>query len=227
MSEDYYLNKLYPLQDRVLRLFENTKTDFYLTGGTALSRAYFHHRYSDDLDFFMNASSVFVHQTDLVIEQLQTAGFHLQKGVRSETFSRLFIAEDDVVLKIDLVNDVPFRKDKPRKTALFNNTDNVFNILSNKVSALTRDEPKDIADILIIAQNTKFNWRQIIADAQQKDAGVEEIAVTQTINEFDLTRLLQVNWCIPFEPTVVKQHCEVIAKDILFGRDNSLYLSAS
>ncbi|MDR2095073.1 MAG: nucleotidyl transferase AbiEii/AbiGii toxin family protein [Treponema sp.] len=27
-------------------------THFFLTGGTALSRAYYPHRYSDDLDFF-------------------------------------------------------------------------------------------------------------------------------------------------------------------------------
>jgi len=29
-------------------------TPFYLTGGTALSRGYFNHRYSDDLDLFVN-----------------------------------------------------------------------------------------------------------------------------------------------------------------------------
>jgi predicted nucleotidyltransferase component of viral defense system len=32
---------------------------FYLTGGTALSRAYLNHRYSDDLDFFVNAVNDF------------------------------------------------------------------------------------------------------------------------------------------------------------------------
>ena len=50
----YYEENLYPLQNGVLRAVENCKTRFYLTGGTALSRAYYRHRYSDDLDFFVN-----------------------------------------------------------------------------------------------------------------------------------------------------------------------------
>ena len=54
MQEEYYLNKLYPLQDRVLRIIETQNQGFYLTGGTALSRFYLNHRYSDDLDFFVN-----------------------------------------------------------------------------------------------------------------------------------------------------------------------------
>lgn len=49
----YYLGQLYPLQDKFLRLLERQHAgQFYLTGGTALSRFYFQHRYSDDLDFF-------------------------------------------------------------------------------------------------------------------------------------------------------------------------------
>lgn len=36
---DYYETRLYPLQDGVLRRVEGCKTDFFLTGGTALGRA--------------------------------------------------------------------------------------------------------------------------------------------------------------------------------------------
>ena len=43
---DYYEKKLYPLQDGVLRCVEECKTDFFLTGGTALSRGYYNHRLS-------------------------------------------------------------------------------------------------------------------------------------------------------------------------------------
>ena len=52
-SEKYYTEKLYPLQNGVLSLVKKSKTPFFLTGGTALSRYYFHHRYSDDLDLFV------------------------------------------------------------------------------------------------------------------------------------------------------------------------------
>ena len=47
----YYKDTLYPLQDKVLKLIDSLQTPFYLTGGTALSRCYFNHRYSYDLDF--------------------------------------------------------------------------------------------------------------------------------------------------------------------------------
>ena len=47
---DFYYKILYPIQDRVLEKIQSK--GFYLTGGTPLSRFYFHHRFSDDLDFF-------------------------------------------------------------------------------------------------------------------------------------------------------------------------------
>jgi len=49
-SLDY--KKLYALQDEVLEKVFAVEDEFYLTGGTALSRFYQEKRYSDDLDFF-------------------------------------------------------------------------------------------------------------------------------------------------------------------------------
>lgn len=40
------------LQDKILNLLANKIDDFYLAGGTALSKYYFHHRISYDIDFF-------------------------------------------------------------------------------------------------------------------------------------------------------------------------------
>ena len=51
---DFYFKQLYPLQDQVLSLIRQVDTGFYLTGGTAASRGYLQHRFSDDLDFFVN-----------------------------------------------------------------------------------------------------------------------------------------------------------------------------
>ncbi len=52
--EEHYKGKLYPIQDGVIKIVRDLNLPFYLTGGTALSRFYFNHRYSDDLDFFVN-----------------------------------------------------------------------------------------------------------------------------------------------------------------------------
>jgi predicted nucleotidyltransferase component of viral defense system len=43
------------------------EVDFYLTGRTALSRCYLMHRYSDDLDFFLNPHAGFKSQSKKVI----------------------------------------------------------------------------------------------------------------------------------------------------------------
>lgn len=54
VSGKYYEKSLYPLQNGVLSIVQNAAgTPFFLTGGTALSRYYTHHRYSDGLDFFV------------------------------------------------------------------------------------------------------------------------------------------------------------------------------
>ncbi|MDZ7724261.1 MAG: nucleotidyl transferase AbiEii/AbiGii toxin family protein [candidate division KSB1 bacterium] len=52
--EKYYRESLYPFQDGALKRVNAAETPFYLTGGTALSRHYFDHRFSDDLVFFVN-----------------------------------------------------------------------------------------------------------------------------------------------------------------------------
>jgi len=47
--EKYYRENLYPFQDGILNIVRRLRLPFYLTGGTALSRHYFQHRYSEHL----------------------------------------------------------------------------------------------------------------------------------------------------------------------------------
>ena len=74
MRDDYYQNTLYPLQDKILEIVGKLPVGFYLTGGTALSRAYLHHRYSDDLDFFVNNVPDFKSQVNIIIKALADLG---------------------------------------------------------------------------------------------------------------------------------------------------------
>jgi len=53
-NPDFYFKQLYPFQDQVLKIIRKVETGFYLTGGTAASRGYLQHRFSDGLDFFIN-----------------------------------------------------------------------------------------------------------------------------------------------------------------------------
>ncbi len=71
MDKAFYLNVFYPFQDEVLRILnEEIETGFYLTGGTAASRGYLNHRFSDDLDFFINDDNRFGLWSERVIQKL-------------------------------------------------------------------------------------------------------------------------------------------------------------
>lgn len=134
MPDNYYSDKLYPFQDAVLSEMQSLKTDFYLTGGTALGRCYLNHRYSDDLDFFVNAAPDF---------------------------------------------DVAFHAGTVEMKNGFGRVDSWRNILSNKICAMSRMEPKDYADILYIADTYAFQWQEIIVEAREKDLWVDPLEVSR------------------------------------------------
>ena len=114
-SDDYYTEKLYPFQDGVLRQMKALQTPFFLTGGTALARGYLGHRYSEDLDFFVNDDPGFSEYASRVEESLlaaeETFGWRIDRtgAVRAERFVSLSLLSGDVPLKIDLVKDIAFR----------------------------------------------------------------------------------------------------------------------
>ncbi len=73
MDEQFYSRALYPIQDEVLQIINQVETGFYLTGGTAASRGYLHHRYSDDLGFFVNDEPDFALWVERIIQALQAS----------------------------------------------------------------------------------------------------------------------------------------------------------
>jgi len=194
MHDDYYRNTLYPLQDKVLEIIAKLPVGFYLTGGTALSRAYLHHRYSDDLDFFVNEVPDFKSQVNIVIKALADSDHKIDISVADDGFARIFVFDGDSSLKLDFVNDVPFRKGTPIVTPLFVRTDNLNNILSNKVTALGRYSTKDVVDIVYICQTLKFNWGNIINDASEKDLWVNPINAAEVLEQFPMEKLQEIVW---------------------------------
>lgn len=224
MHDDYYQNTLYPLQDKVLKIVEKLPVEFYLTGGTALSRGYLHHRFSDDLDFFVNAVPDFKLQVNTVIKALANAGHPIDTSVADDGFARIFVFENKMSLKLDFVNDVPFRTGTSVGTPLFIKTDNLNNILSNKVTALGRYATKDVVDIVYICQSLKFNWEAIINDASEKDLWVNPINITEVLEQFPFEKLPEINWIIKSPSTEwFSLQINRIITDILDGSDNSLH----
>lgn len=107
MQSDFYTKELYPLQDKALAALTG-KSAFYLTGGTAVSRFHYGHRFSDDLDFFMNRSNEFKKEADKVFELLKTVFSQVDLSLTDDAFVRIFAIESDVSLKVELINDVGF-----------------------------------------------------------------------------------------------------------------------
>lgn len=222
MQDDYYQNILYPLQDKILEIIGKLPVGFYLTGDTALSRAYLHHRYSDDLDFFVNDVSDFKSQVNTVIKAIADAGHPIDISVADDGFARIFVFDGNSSLKLDFVNDVPFRSGMPIVTPLFVRTDNLNNILSNKVTAIGRYSTKDVADIVYICESLKFSWENIINDASEKDLWVNPINVVEVLEQFPVEKLQEINWMI--EPPSLQwfnSRINQIITDILGGNENS------
>jgi hypothetical protein len=221
MQVKHYLDNLYPLQDTVLNSLRALESTFYLTGGTALGRHYLNHRFSDDLDFFFNRSTNFQKETQSAIEELKKK-FSINLRVESESYVQLMVQTEQLGLKVEFVNDVGYRYGQPISTNLFLRTDHWRNILSNKITALSREAPKDIADIIFLSRKFEFNWQEIVREAGQKDSWINELEISKMLNNFSIEKLSIVNWINNPNYSELENSLKTIAKDILLGGNNSL-----
>jgi predicted nucleotidyltransferase component of viral defense system len=201
---------------------------FYLTGGTALSRFYFNHRFSDDLDLFVNADEKYTSYVENLLSYLEKnksslgISINYERLTKSENYTQLFLSGNEVELKIDLINDIAVYFGEFEIDEKLGKIDNWRNILSNKVSALFRFEIKDYVDIWIISKNKKFNWREILLEAKQKEAGVDPVEIFNLFTSFPFENLGLIKWSSSFDSKEIEKDFSAIAGDIFHGRDNSL-----
>jgi hypothetical protein len=222
MSGNYFIHNLYPFQDSVLKLIMEVDDSFYLTGDTALGRHYLKHRYSDDLDLFVNRNTDFKKLTDVIISRLKQHYRGTEIVLSGEDFARIFIPYNKHRLKMEFVNDVLFHTGEIQVAGFFHRIDSWQNILSNKICALPRGEVKDIADLIFLSMNYRFTWKTVIGYAREKDMWVNEIEVSQMIRRADTQRLKKISWVKEPDYDQLQKICQVIAKDIIAGEENSL-----
>lgn len=174
-NQDHYFNQLYPFQDQVLKIIRETDTRFYLTGGTAASRGYLHHRFSDDLDLFVNDDDRFGLWAERITQALSRPDHDwvCQVLMKEERFVRLNLTTAELQMKIEMINDVPARVGEVQEHPIFGRLDTAENILANKVTALLdREEPKDLADIWGFCCLMNLSLKDAITHAESKAAGV-------------------------------------------------------
>jgi len=207
---------LYQQQDTILTLLSQLDTGFYLTGGTCLHRFYLQRRYSDDLDFFCNDSDLFRDYAREFTDLLKAQSCYTQTVIDTRDFIRFTFGN----LKIDLVNDRVFRLGRTEKSNEHYKIDNIFNILTNKLTAVIgRDEPKDVFDIFSIARHCAFSWSEMVVYSQKKCVFAIDLLVDR-LQSFPVSLLDDI--CVLDKSFLdeVKMGIRGIAEDILNGRDN-------
>ncbi|MEW6664741.1 MAG: nucleotidyl transferase AbiEii/AbiGii toxin family protein [Thermodesulfobacteriota bacterium] len=155
----YYADRLYPLQDSLFGLLSDFwGAGFYLTGGTALSRFYYDHRFSDDLDLFFDGaeydeSRFRVMGTKLVDRIHREHG--LEVTIESEFFKRMFVT-GSVPMKIELVFE-PYRRAGEFTRVRGICLDSKENMAANKISAISgRKMAKDFFDLYYLLREIPF-----------------------------------------------------------------------
>ncbi len=213
----FYQHTLYPLQDHICRL-AGQAGGLYLSGGTCLSRAYFNHRYSDDLDFFYNGhlhpKENFQVEVQELIE-LVAAGFAVEPLISSDYFKRIMVKDQETALKVEFIYDP-----HPHigKFVEWNGclVDSVENIGVNKITAVQdRKTAKDFVDLYFLLQ--KLNLEQLVDDAQQK---IVPLDYENTLLAFSDRRLEGTALMItPLEPEEMNRFgSELIRKLIAHAR---------
>ena len=215
MPAEYYNKIIYPLQDKVIPIFQNSS--FYLTGGTALSRGYYNHRYSDDLDYFVNDHPDFQRISERQIERTGAIFTDMKIALRDINFCRIFVAEEK--LKIEMINDVPSHIGTLVNHPVLGIIDSKENILANKITAIAdRALPKDIVDVFFLLRDG-LDIKQALLNAESKAAGIAPLLVAKILAEFDYSLLdSEIKWVTFVSGKSIKQFMNKLSLAIVEGK---------
>jgi hypothetical protein len=218
MDRNFYLNQLYPFQDQALQVTASIDTEFHLTGGTALSRGYLNHRFSDDLDFFVNDDPRFGLWADRFIYGLgRSTSWTSQVVQREERYVRMNLLQGDLNLKIEMINDVPSRVGKPWLHPTLGRIDTAENILANKITAvLDRNAPRDLADIWGLCCKMGLSLSEAISGAQGKAAGFFPVDLARTLCSVTRSDWELVRWIEAPNPFVFISQVNELGKSLIF-----------
>ena len=193
-----------------------------------MSRGYLNHRYSDDLDLFVNNDPDFQLHIEKILKAFETEGICIDFSEASSlSFMRIFLEKNKSQLnknglKIDFVNDIDVHFGSIQNTEVYYQTDSLRNILSNKYTALYRMSVKDVADICEISKNLAFDWKDIIDEANQKEAGIDLKEVVQIFCSFSDEAIQNVKWTKKIDIVKFRNIMNTVSFDMLKERKNSL-----
>ncbi len=152
MNEIYENDILTTQQKELLILFSQSQLSsaFYLSGGTALSACYLHHRLSEDLDFFSDQDI----SVEIILSFLKSIPAIKDISYERKYDRKIFLLQyqPEQILKIEFTM-YPFERLAPASKFGGVMADSISDILANKLMAMTdRRDPKDYADVYFILQ---------------------------------------------------------------------------
>jgi len=142
---------------------------FYLAGGTALSEYYFHHRFSDDLDFFTEEKEFPQLEVEVLAREIKE-----NIGAISIEYRRLhdrrmfFFQKGDQELKVEF-SYYPFPPIETRQMHDGIAVDSLPDIAAGKLMALLdRVEAKDFVDLYFTAEEGHISFERLMSLVKQK-----------------------------------------------------------
>lgn len=140
---------------------------FYWTGGTLLAERYLHHRRSDDVDLFSDAS--FTYEDILPFVREVQASVALDHVEEHRIFDRWeFTFHDGATTRLEFVH-YNFPALHPREEWMGVRVDSLDDLAANKVmAAMERHEPKDAVDLYELLTTSGFTCETLNALVRTK-----------------------------------------------------------
>lgn len=187
-------------QQVLLNLISKQKdiiSSFYLSGGTALSEYYLHHRLSEDLDFF-SLEEVNPLSTHISLKTIQSkAG--IKKIDFQQSFNRnlFFLHFKDEIIKTEFTY-YPFTQIEQPKVINGIKIDSILDIAVNKTFTLYQQpSSRHFIDLYLIIKTKDWKFKDLIRKARAKfDSAIDPIQMGQ--------QLLKVTEVLDY-PTIIIQ----------------------
>lgn len=212
---------LTPKQSDFLELAQSTRQitkRFYLTGGTALSEFYLHHRLSEDIDLFTEKEEVNYSLTSGFIKRISPklgiVGFNRSQFLGLVSYKLKYKDGDE--LKVDF-NFYPFPRIE--KGVKFENleVDSLLDIATNKIHTLfMRPRTRDYIDLYFLFQHKHFDLEKLILFAKAKfDWDIDRVNLSnQFIRVKDLKNEEYPDVLLPFDTKEMEAFFLKLAKSL-------------
>ncbi len=189
---------------------------FYLTGGTALSAFYLHHRLSYDLDFFTEKAEVDQLAIEAFLKKISSE-LSIARIKRSQflgLFSYVLVFTNQEELKIDF-SYYPFPR--IQKGTMYKNLeiDSIYDIAVNKLHTIfMKPRSRDYLDLYFIMKTYTYPLDKLILDAKAKfDWDIDHITLASQfmkVKDFDESSLILV----PFDKKEMEEFFLNLAKSL-------------